>query len=184
MPTSSGLLGKIQAKLSETHPLLAQSLSRTCGIDIAGETLVFRFPPTTGLFADRFKDPEIMPALRAACEAALGRSVAPRVEIDPNAPTPKLKPPAEKPRLAPVTSEPQSMVPPPTDDDIPHHPPRRRRGACRRRLRGKKRHTRCKQRQRHTANRWKTPRHQGQRPHRPALNCDVRWRMNLPSRIY
>ena len=121
-PAPSGLLAKIQAKLDETHPLLAQSLSRTCGIDVAGEGLVFRFPPTAGLFADRFKDPEIKPALRAACEAALGRSVAPRVEIDPNAPPPppRPKPPAEKPRMAPVTSEPPNLAPPPLDDDIPH----------------------------------------------------------------
>ena len=122
--TTSGLLGKIQAKLGETHPLLAQSLSRTCGIDIAGETLVFRFPPTTGLFADRLKDPEVMPALRAACEAALGRSVAPRVEIDANAPTPaprpKPKPAAEPPRPARAAPEPQNLSPPPTDANLPH----------------------------------------------------------------
>jgi len=115
---TSGLLGKIQAKLSETHPLLAQSLSRTCGIDVAGEALVFRFAPTAGLFADRFKDPQVKPALQAACEAALGRSVAPRVEIDPNAPTPK--PPAARPPAAPSAAAPLDLAPPPIDADIPH----------------------------------------------------------------
>ncbi len=121
-PTTSGLLGKIQAKLSETHPLLAQSLSRTCGIDVAGEALVFRFPPTAGLFADRFKDPEIKPALRTACEAALGRSVAPRVEIDPNAPPPppKPKPASQEPPHPPVATPARNLGPPPMDADIPH----------------------------------------------------------------
>ena len=119
---TSGLLAKVQAKLSETHPLVAQSLSRTCGIDLAGEALVFRFPPTAGLFADRFKDPDIKPALRAACEATLGRSVAPRVEIDPNAPppTPKAKPVAPAQPLPPEPNAVRAASPQPPDDDIPH----------------------------------------------------------------
>ena len=56
-PTSSGLLDKVQAKLSETHPLLAQSLSRTCGIDVAGETLVFRFPANRGVVRGPLQGP-------------------------------------------------------------------------------------------------------------------------------
>ncbi|NKB87074.1 MAG: DNA polymerase III subunit gamma/tau [Acidobacteria bacterium] len=118
-PPISSVLAKVQEKLGETHPLVAQSLSRTCGIDVAGEALVFRFPSSAGLFADRFKDPEILPALRAACEAALGRPVAPRVEIDPNAPTPARPKPKPEP-VAPTPPPIQASAEPPFEDDIPH----------------------------------------------------------------
>jgi hypothetical protein len=111
-------MARIQEKLGETHPLVAQSLSRTCGIDVAGEALVFRFPSSAGLFAERFKDPEIMPALRAACEAALGRSVAPRVEIDPNAPTPARPKPKDDP--PPPEPDARRSAEPPFEDDVPH----------------------------------------------------------------
>ena len=120
LPTST-LLRKVQAQLSTTHPLLAQSLSRTCGIDLAGDSLVFRFPSSAGLFADRFKDPGVVTALRAACESALGRVVAARVEIDPNARAPQrvTKPkPAPEP-VAPIAGS-ANGEPPAFLDDAPH----------------------------------------------------------------
>ena len=61
---TSGLLGRVQAKLSERHPLVAQSLARVSGIEVAGEKLVFRFPSTAALFAQRVKDPEMLPVLK------------------------------------------------------------------------------------------------------------------------
>ncbi len=109
---ASGLLARIQSKLAETHGLVAQSLGRTSSVEVKGEVLVFRFPATAALFAERFNDPDILTAFRAACEAALGRSVTPRIELDPNAKAHVPKPP-------PVNAVPTASAPPKTAAPAP-----------------------------------------------------------------
>ena len=76
------LLSGIQRALEASHPLVAQVLGRTSGIDLDEHTVTLRFPSSASIFAQRVRDPQVLPALSAACSAAAGRPVAARVELD------------------------------------------------------------------------------------------------------
>ncbi len=76
------LLGRIQRSLEATHPLVAQVLGRTSGIELDEHTVTLHFPSSAKIFAQRVRDPQVLPAVSAACSAAAGRSVTARVELD------------------------------------------------------------------------------------------------------
>ncbi len=79
------LLGSIRQALEESHPLVAQVLGRASAVDLEDKTLTLRFPSSASIFAQRVRDPQILPALATACSAAAGRQVNPRVELDDDA---------------------------------------------------------------------------------------------------
>ena len=76
------LLGEIQRSLEGSHPLVAQVLGRANSIDLGEDTLTLHFPSSASIFAERVRDPQVLPALSAACSAAAGRPVKARVELD------------------------------------------------------------------------------------------------------
>ncbi len=82
---ASGLLRNIQEQVDELNPLIGPILGRTSAISLSGETIVFQFPASANLFAERVSDPEALELLSTAAEAVLGRRVIARVEIDPQA---------------------------------------------------------------------------------------------------
>jgi len=78
----AALLTAIQQSLEASHPLVAQVLGRVSGVDLDDNTLTLRFPSSASIFAQRVRDPQILPALSAACSSAAGRVVKARVELD------------------------------------------------------------------------------------------------------
>ena len=78
----AALLRAIQQSLEASHPLVAQVLGRVSGVDLDDNTLTLRFPSSASIFAQRVRDPQILPALSAACSSAAGRVVKARVELD------------------------------------------------------------------------------------------------------
>lgn len=84
----SMLLRRIQDKLNDANPLIGSVLGRSSGIGLSGQTIVFKFPASAGIFAERVRDPEVLKLLSRAAREELGRDVIARVETDPNAVTP------------------------------------------------------------------------------------------------
>ncbi len=76
------LLGELQRLLEASHPLVAQVLGRASGIDLDEHAVTLRFPSSAGIFAERVRDPQVLPALSAACSTVAGRPVKAQVELD------------------------------------------------------------------------------------------------------
>lgn len=110
------LLRLIQERVNQVNPLIAPILGRTSGLSLAGEALVFQFPPSAGLFADRVRDAATLQMIASAAQEVLGRRVIARVEIDPNATSPMAAPPpmsqpVAAPPATPLASAPLAAAP-------------------------------------------------------------------------
>jgi len=98
----STLLSRIQEHVDHDNPMIGPVLRRTSSISLAGETILFRFPASAKIFADRIRDPQVLTLLGAAAEKVLGRRAIARVEIDPSA----VRPAAPAEAGIPVPAEP------------------------------------------------------------------------------
>lgn len=105
------LLQRIQERVNQINPLVAPILGRTSGLSLAGETLVFQFPPSAGIFADRVRDAATLQMIASAAQEVLGRRVIARVEIDPKAASPMAAPPTTSQPVAAPPVAPLASVP-------------------------------------------------------------------------
>lgn len=104
------LVQRIQERLEESYPLIAQVLGRSCGISMAGEIVAFQFPESAGIFAERVRDPEVLARLSEVGREVLGRRVVARVEMVAG-PTRSAEPP-------PPEAADEANVGPPADAEL------------------------------------------------------------------
>lgn len=75
------LLDRIKEQVGSTHPLVAGVLDRTSGIELAGERIVFNFPPDASILSKRVESPDVLELLSDVSRRILGREVVARVGI-------------------------------------------------------------------------------------------------------
>ncbi len=119
------LLTRLQERLERASPLIGNVLARASGVVVREDLLAIRFPASAAIFAERVRDPRLLPEVAAAACEVLGRTVRVRVELEEadGAATATVaggaSPAAAQPgtRRPPVPSSPRAAAPsaPPAD---------------------------------------------------------------------